>query len=67
MLLGGFDVVFDCVGTSATLTESVRWTRAGGTVVAVGIQYKIYKSDLSPFYYQELRLLGTWGYGVEEW
>jgi threonine dehydrogenase-like Zn-dependent dehydrogenase len=67
MLLGGFDVVFDCVGTSATLTEAVRWARAGGSVVAVGIQYKIYRSDLSPLYYQELRLLGTWGYAVEKW
>jgi len=67
MLLGGFDTVFDCVGTSTTLTEALRWVRAGGTVVAVGMQYTIYKSDLSPLYYQEVRLLGTWGYAREEW
>jgi threonine dehydrogenase-like Zn-dependent dehydrogenase len=67
MLLGGFDSVFDCVGTSATLTDALRWARAGGSVVAVGIQYKIYKSDLSPLYCQELTLVGTWGYGREEW
>jgi threonine dehydrogenase-like Zn-dependent dehydrogenase len=67
MLLGGFDSVFDCVGTSRTLTDSLRWVRAGGTVVAVGIQYKMYKVDLSPLYYQEINLLGSWGYGQEEW
>ena len=67
VLLGGFDKVFDCVGTSATLTDALRWVRAGGSVVAVGIQYKMYKADLSPLYYQEVRLLGTWGYGREEW
>lgn len=67
MLLGGFDSVFDCVGTSGTLTDSLRWVRAGGTVVAVGIQYKMYKVDLSPLYYQEVKLLGTWGYAREDW
>lgn len=67
MLLGGYDVVFDCVGTSGTLTDALRWVRADGVVVAVGIQYKPYKVDLSPLYFQEVRLLGTWGYGTEEW
>jgi threonine dehydrogenase-like Zn-dependent dehydrogenase len=67
MLLGGFDTVFDCVGTSDTLTESLRCVRAGGTVVAVGIQYKLYRTDLTPLYYQEIHLLGTWGYGREHW
>ncbi len=67
VLLGGFDKVFDCVGTSATLTDALRWVRGGGSVVAVGIQYKMYKADLSPLYYQEVRLLGTWGYALEEW
>jgi threonine dehydrogenase-like Zn-dependent dehydrogenase len=67
MLLGGFDTVFDCVGTSTTLTQALRWVRADGVVVPVGIQYKMYKVDLSPLYFQEVRLLGTWGYGTEEW
>jgi threonine dehydrogenase-like Zn-dependent dehydrogenase len=67
MLLGGFDSVFDCVGSSRTLTQSLRYVRARGTVVAVGIQYRRYTVDLSPLYYQEVRLLGTWGYGVETW
>jgi L-iditol 2-dehydrogenase len=67
MLLGGFDTVFDCVGTSTTLTNALRWARAGASVVAVGFQYKIYEVDLSPLYYQEVRLIGTWGYGREDW
>ena len=67
MLLGGFDALFDCVGTNSTLTDALRWVRADGVVVAVGIQYKMYRVDLSPLYFQEVRLVGTWGYGVEEW
>jgi threonine dehydrogenase-like Zn-dependent dehydrogenase len=67
MLLGGFDTVFDCVGTSKTLSDSLRWARADGTVVMVGIQYKKYSADLSPLYYQEVRLLGSWAYGRETW
>lgn len=67
MLLGGFDAVFDCAGSSRTLTEALRWVRADGTVIAVGVQYKMYKIDLSPLYFQEVRLIGTWGYGIEDW
>ncbi|MCL5735537.1 MAG: alcohol dehydrogenase catalytic domain-containing protein [Actinobacteria bacterium] len=67
MLLGGFDVVFDCVGTDRSLTDALRLARARGKVVAVGIQYKRYRADLSPLYYQEVQLLGSWAYGVESW
>jgi len=67
MLLGGFDHVFDCIGTSSTLTQALRWVRAAGTVVMVGIQFQPYKTDLSPLYFQEVGLLGSWGYGREAW
>jgi threonine dehydrogenase-like Zn-dependent dehydrogenase len=67
MLLGGFDSVFDCVGSSRTLTQALRYVRPRGTVIAVGIQLRPYTVDLSPLYSQEVRLLGTWGYGLETW
>jgi threonine dehydrogenase-like Zn-dependent dehydrogenase len=37
MLLGGFDLIFDVVGIESTLNNALRWTRAGGTVVLVGV------------------------------
>ncbi len=37
MLLGGFDVIYDCVGSGSTLLDGLRWARARGSVVMVGI------------------------------
>ena len=39
MLLGGFDVIYDCVGSARTLQDSLRWARARGTVVLAGIKF----------------------------
>lgn len=67
MLLGGFDVVFDCVGSAKTVHDALRWTRAGGTVVVVGISLERLRLDLSPVWAQEVRLIGVVGHGVEPW
>ena len=67
MLLGGFDVVFDVVGVEATLNDALRWTRAGGTVVLVGVNLHRMTLDLTPVWYQEVDLLGTVGHDVVTW
>jgi threonine dehydrogenase-like Zn-dependent dehydrogenase len=67
MLLGGFDVVYDCVGSARTLHDSLRWVRAGGTVVMVGIKLSPLKLDLNPIWYQEADLTGVYAHGVESW
>ncbi|HHH41112.1 MAG TPA: hypothetical protein ENK56_03815 [Chloroflexi bacterium] len=66
-ILGGFDVIYDAVGTARTLQDSLRWTRAGGTVVMIGISPKRFKSDLSPIWHQEVDLIGSLGHGMERW
>jgi threonine dehydrogenase-like Zn-dependent dehydrogenase len=66
MLLGGFDVIYDCVGTAQTLQDSLRWARAGGAVVLVGIHLKRMRLDLTPAWYQEVDLIGTFRHGMEE-
>ncbi|MCW5852506.1 MAG: alcohol dehydrogenase catalytic domain-containing protein [Anaerolineae bacterium] len=67
MLMGGFDVVFDVVGTGATLTDALRWTRAGGTVVLVGALLHRLRVDLTPVWYQEVTLVGAVGHGQSVW
>ena len=67
MLLGGFDVVFDVVGVETTLNDALRWTRAGGTVVLVGVNLHRMTLDLTPVWYQEVDLLGTVGHDVVTW
>jgi threonine dehydrogenase-like Zn-dependent dehydrogenase len=67
MLLGGFDVIYDCVGSARTLQDSLRWARAGGAVVMVGIKFAPLKLDLNPVWYQEVDLVGLYAHGVEPW
>ncbi len=67
MLLGGYDVVYDVVGIPATLQKALRWTRARGTVVLVGVYLHRMHIDLTPVWYQEVDLLGAIGHDVIQW
>jgi threonine dehydrogenase-like Zn-dependent dehydrogenase len=67
MLLGGFDVVFDCVGSAQSVQDSLRWARAGGAVVLVGVTLERMRVDLSPVWYQEVNLIGSMAHGMETW
>lgn len=67
MVLGGFDVTFDCVGSERTVQDSLRWTRAGGTVVLAGVSLERMHVDLTPVWYQEVNLIGLLAHGMQEW
>jgi threonine dehydrogenase-like Zn-dependent dehydrogenase len=67
MLVGGLDVVYDVVGAAATLNDALRWTRARGTVVLVGVNLHRMTLDLTPVWYQEVNLLGVVGHDVVTW
>ena len=66
MLLGGYDVVYDCVGTKYTQRDSLRLTKAGGTVVLVGISPVRMKFDTTPIWFQEVDHIGSKTFGMEE-
>jgi threonine dehydrogenase-like Zn-dependent dehydrogenase len=65
-LAGGFDRVFDCVGSAASLADAFAVTRPGGTIVMVGAAGVMPKLDLSFLWSKEIRLVGSLGYGFEE-
>ena len=67
MLIGGYDVIYDTVGSQRTIHDSVRWTRAGGTVVIVGLSLHTMRVDLTPVWYQEIDLTGAFSHGMETW
>ncbi len=67
MLEGGFDLIFDCVGNASTLTDALRWARAGSTVVVVGITLSQLKIDITPIWYREVDLIGAYSSGIETW
>jgi threonine dehydrogenase-like Zn-dependent dehydrogenase len=64
LLLGGADITFDCVGRADTLNDAVRFTREGGTVVAVGMPGEE-KVDWAPIWQRELTVMGAYAYGTE--
>ncbi|HEY6378163.1 MAG TPA: zinc-binding dehydrogenase [Candidatus Dormibacteraeota bacterium] len=63
-LLGGADVCFECTGTAAGLRDAMAVTRAGGTVVMVGMPGRV-TIDLAPAWQRELVVRGAYGYGIE--
>jgi len=68
IVTGGFDIVYDCVGTPKTTTDALRWTRANGTVVMVGIHMApMQKVDLSLVWYHQVDLIGTYVHGMDTW
>jgi S-(hydroxymethyl)glutathione dehydrogenase/alcohol dehydrogenase len=63
----GFDYAFDAVGNPETTALALRWTRNGGTAVAVGLPAAGARLDLDPaeFSRREKRLTGSM-YGSED-
>ena len=65
-MLGGFDKVFDCAGTASSLDESLKFTRAKGTMVLVGLASYPKKVDWTPIWFKELNVTGSMYYGTEQ-
>ncbi len=63
-LLGGFDLTFDCTGTGVGLSDAIKWTRARGTVAAVGTS-GITILDTTSVWFNELTILGDYGRQIE--
>ena len=66
-LVGGFDVVFDCVGSAGTLQSCLRLARSRGSVMLMGAALKMMNIDLSPVWFNEVRLLGTVSHCSSSW
>ena len=64
---GGFDMVFDCVGSQSSVMQSLRFASARGRIVLLGCAGQVRKLDLTFMWAKELRLQGYVGYGAEEW
>jgi threonine dehydrogenase-like Zn-dependent dehydrogenase len=64
LLLGGPDITFECVGRADSLSDAVRFTRAGGKVVAVGMPGDE-RVDWAAIWQRELTVMGAYAYGSE--
>ena len=57
----GVDMVFDCVGASATFETGLLALRAGGTYVMVGAGARLADVDISSLWFRELTIAGSSG------
>ncbi len=64
---GGFGRIFDCVGTAASLDQSLRYASPRATVVLLGCAGELKRLDLSFLWARELKVQGFVVYGAEEW
>ncbi|MBN1883639.1 MAG: zinc-binding dehydrogenase [Deltaproteobacteria bacterium] len=65
VIMGGFDLIYDCVGYSKTIHDSLRWLKAGGDYVMIGNQLSPVAFDQTPIWQQELTLRGINAHGME--
>jgi threonine dehydrogenase-like Zn-dependent dehydrogenase len=65
MMLGGYDVIHDTVGSKTTVQDALRWVRSRGTVVLSGVELAVSKIDLSPIWHQEINVTGINCHGQE--
>ncbi len=60
MLVGGYNITFDCLGMTLSTNECLKWTAARGQVglVATGSGRDV---DMTPIWFRELTLYGAYG------
>ncbi|MEW6724287.1 MAG: alcohol dehydrogenase catalytic domain-containing protein [Bacillota bacterium] len=63
---GGVDLVYECVGSSSSIDDALRFAGPGGTVVLVGLASEV-KVDWTPIWLKELRIKGAFCYTDEEY
>ncbi len=64
-VIGGADVVFDCVASSQSIDDGLRFTRSGGTLVLVGMPGIPWGVDWTPMWFKELSVHAAYAYGPE--
>ena len=67
LIVGGADVVFDCVGSPSSFEQGIRFAGSGGTVVLIGLAGKLDGVDWTPVWLNELTIRGAFTYAIEEW
>jgi len=57
----------ECVGSGRSIADALWWTRPGGTMILLGVAALPRGVDWTPIWLNELRVLGSYIYGVESY
>ncbi len=66
-VIGGASATFDCVGSSLSIDDGIRFTRGGGTFVLIGMPGVPSGVDFTPLWYKELTIRAAYAYGPERY
>lgn len=66
-VVGGADVTFDCVASSRSIDDGIRFTKSGGSFVLAGMPGMPFGIDWTAMWYKELNLRTTYAYGPEHY
>jgi L-iditol 2-dehydrogenase len=66
LVIGGADIIFDCVGSNSSLDDAIRLTRNGGQVVFVGEPGVVQNLDWTPIFTQDLKVKAAYLYNHVE-
>ncbi|MFQ5494072.1 MAG: zinc-binding dehydrogenase [Phycisphaerae bacterium] len=64
-VLGGAAVTIDCVASSQSIDDGLRFTQAGGSLVLLGMPGASTRVDWTPLWFHELTLHASYAYGAE--
>jgi threonine dehydrogenase-like Zn-dependent dehydrogenase len=65
VLVGGADIVYECVGNDGSIDDSLRLARSGGTVVLIGLASIPKGVDWTPIWLNELLIKGSFWCSTE--
>lgn len=63
-LVGGFDKIFDCVGSKKSINDCLRYAKTGSTIVLTGLAANI-NIDWTLIWFKEINLKGIYCYGSD--
>jgi threonine dehydrogenase-like Zn-dependent dehydrogenase len=66
VLNGGADVIYDTVSSPETFEVGVRAARSRASIVALGVEIPR-RFEWTPLYFKELSLVGSNGFGIEQY
>ncbi len=67
MMTGGADMVYECVGSDNSIDDALRFTKAGGRVILLGLAAITKKVDWTPIWLKELIVVSTHDSSTEEY
>jgi L-iditol 2-dehydrogenase len=65
-LVGGADIVYECIGNDDSVDDALRMTAAGGKVVLIGLAGQLKRVDWTPIWFHELTVRGSYAVATED-